>query len=216
MSETMSPTHLNPVNAPRRGMIGIPIQDTRAMIVDPETLAPLPDGEVGEIVVCGPQIMLGYWANPQADAEAFFSCQGQRFLRTGDLGFRESDGYYRIVDRLKRMINASGFKVWPSEIENIIYAHDEVQSCCVIASPDPYRGESVKALVKLRPGAKLSEAELIAWLRVRMATYKVPRTIEFVTNLPMTSTHKVDWRLLQDREKASVSLSEGHPPNRTV
>ena len=207
MSETMSPTHLNPMSAPRPGMIGITIQDTRALIIDPETFTPLPDGEVGEIAVSGPQIMLGYWANPEADAETFFEHQGQRFLRTGDLGLRESDGYFRLVDRLKRMINASGFKVWPTEIESVIYAHDAVQSCCVIASPDPYRGESVKALVQLRPGAELSAPALTTWLRERMAAFKVPRTIEFVGDLPLTATHKVNWRQLQEREKSSAAAN---------
>lgn len=204
MSETMSPTHLNPMDALQSGTIGIPAQNTLAMIIDPETLAPVADGEVGEIAVSGPQIMVGYWNRPEADAEAFFDHEGHRFLRTGDLGLRQPDGYYKIVDRLKRMINASGFKVWPTEVENLIYGHDAVEKCCVIASPDSYRGETVKALVLLRPDATLRADELIEWMRPQLAAFKLPRKVDFVDSLPLTASHKVDWRSLQEREAASA------------
>lgn len=200
MSETMSPTHLNPMTAAQSGTIGIPAQNTRSMIVDPDTLAPLSDGEIGEIVVSGPQVMIGYWNRPDADAETFFDHEGQRFLRTGDLGLRQPDGYFKIVDRLKRMINASGFKVWPSEVENLIYAHEAIDRCCVIAAPDSYRGETVKVLVQLRPGATLLADDLIDWMRPQLAAFKMPRKVEFVESLPLTASHKVDWRSLQDRE----------------
>jgi len=204
MSETMSPTHLNPIDAPQASTVGIPAQMTRSMIVDPDTLAPLPDGEVGELVVSGPQLMLGYWNRPAADAETFFSHDGQRFLRTGDLALRQADGYYRIVDRLKRMINASGFKVWPTEVEGVIFGHEAVEGCCVIAAPDAYRGETVKALIQLRPGARLTAEELTDWLRPQLAAFKLPRLVEFVGSLPRTASHKVDWRALQEREAAAA------------
>lgn len=204
MSETMSPTHLNPMNSLQSGTIGVPAQNTLAMIIDPDTLMPLADGEVGEIAVSGPQIMVGYWKRPDADAEAFFDHNGRSFLRTGDLGLRQPDGYYKIVDRLKRMINASGFKVWPTEIENLIYGHDAVENCCVIASPDSYRGETVKALILLRPGVTLEAEELIAWMRPHLAAFKLPRKVEFVDSLPLTASHKVDWRFLQERESAKA------------
>ncbi|MEP3331221.1 AMP-binding protein [Sedimentitalea sp.] len=204
LSETMSPTHLNPVDALETGTIGIPAQKTLAMIVDPDTLEPLPNGEVGEIAVSGPQVMIGYWNRPDADAEAFFQCDGHRFFRTGDLGLCRPDGYYSIVDRLKRMINASGFKVWPTEVENVIYGHNAVEKCCVIASPDRYRGETVKALVLVRKDATLEAADLIEWMRPQLAAFKLPRKVEFVESLPMTASHKVDWRSLQEREASSV------------
>ncbi|MDK3019776.1 AMP-binding protein [Pseudodonghicola flavimaris] len=205
MSETMSPTHLNPVRAPQAGTVGIPAQMTDAMIVDPETLAPLPDGEVGELVVSGPQLMRGYWNRPDADAETFFDHAGRRFLRTGDLALRQPDGYYRIVDRLKRMINASGFKVWPTEVEHVIFGHPAVEGVCVIAAPDPYRGETVKALVQLRRGEALTAEALIGWLGPHLARFKLPRQVEFVDSLPRTASHKVDWRLLQEREAARAT-----------
>lgn len=202
LSETMSPSHMNPLEAPRRGTIGIPIQNTLSMIVDPETLIPLANGEIGEIVVSGPQVMRGYWNNPKADAEAFFDHDGRRFLRTGDLGSRDPDGYFRVVDRLKRMINASGFKVWPTEVEGVLFGHEAVHACCVIASPDAYRGETVKAIVQLAPGKSATAEELIAWLRPRLAAFKVPKAVAFIDALPLTASHKVDWRRLQDEEKA--------------
>ena len=204
LSETMSPTHLNPINAPQRGTIGIPAHNTLAMIIDSDTLAPMPDGEVGEIAVSGPQVMVGYWNRPEADADAFFDHEGKRFFRTGDLGLRQPDGYFRIVDRIKRMINASGFKVWPTEVENLIYGHDAVEKCCVIASPDSYRGETVKALVLLQKGAALRADELIEWMRPQLAAFKLPRKVEFVESLPLTASHKVDWRSLQEREARTV------------
>lgn len=203
LSETMSPSHMNPLVGSRRGTIGIPIQNTLSMIIDPETLAPLPDGEVGEIVVSGPQVMRGYWNNPDADAKAFFDYHGQRYLRTGDLGTRDADGFFRMVDRVKRMINASGFKVWPKEVEGVLFGHEAVHACCVVASPDPYRGETVKAIVQLAPGMTATAAELTDWLRPRLAAFKLPRLIAFVADLPLTASHKIDWRQLQDREKAS-------------
>jgi fatty-acyl-CoA synthase len=204
LSETMSPSHMNPLVGSRRGTIGIPIQNTLSMIVDPETLAPLADGEVGEIVVSGPQVMRGYWNNPKADADAFFEYNGRRFLRTGDLGARDADGFFRVVDRLKRMINASGFKVWPTEVEGVLFGHEAVQACCVVASPDPYRGETVKAIVQLAAGKTATADELTEWLRSRLAAFKLPRSIAFVDELPLTASHKIDWRQLQEREKTSA------------
>jgi fatty-acyl-CoA synthase len=204
LSETMSPSHMNPLVGSKRGTIGIPIQNTLSMIVDPETLAPLGDGEVGEIVVSGPQVMRGYWNNPKADAEAFFEHDGRRYLRTGDLGVRDADGFFKMVDRLKRMINASGFKVWPTEVEGVLFGHEAVRACCVVASPDLYRGETVKAFVQLSAGKSATADELTEWLRPRLAAFKLPRSFTFVDELPLTASHKIDWRQLQEREKANA------------
>jgi len=200
LSETIAPTHLNPPDRPKPQCLGIPIHDTESRIVDPETLVELGPDAVGEIVVAGPQIMRGYWRQPEATAEAFFERDGLRFLRTGDLGRVDAEGYYYIVDRLKRMVNVAGYKVWPAEIEAMLYRHPQVQECCVIAAPDAERGEAVKAFVVRRPGATLDAEALIAWARGAMAIYKAPRLVEFVDSLPRSGSSKIDWRRLQEAE----------------
>lgn len=202
MTETMSPTHINPMAAPKRQCLGIAVHETDARVIDPDTCAELGVGETGEIVVCGPQVLRGYWNRPDADATSFIAIDGRRFLRTGDLGYRDGDGYFFAVDRLKRMINVSGFKVWPAEVEAAMYGHPAIKECCVISAPDGYRGETVKALVALHDSAKGSVApeEIVAWGRQLMASYKAPRIIEFVESLPRSESNKINWRSLQDAE----------------
>lgn len=204
MTETMSPTHINPMGAPKARCLGVPIHDTAALVVDADTLAELPDGEVGEIVVSGPQVCLGYLNRPDADAESFFERDGKRFLRTGDLGRRDAEGRFYAVDRLKRMINVSGFKVWPAELEAAFHEHPVISECCIVSMPDPYRGESVKAIVTLRPGAdpETAVADIMAWARREMAAFKAPKVVEVVAALPRSATNKIDWRQLQDAEWA--------------
>jgi fatty-acyl-CoA synthase len=202
MSETMAATHINPPQRPKPQCLGIPVFDVDARIIDPQTLQELPPGETGEIVVHAPQVMQGYWQQPEATREAFIEIDGKRFLRTGDLAYVDQEGYYFMVDRLKRMINASGYKVWPAEVEALMYRHPAVHEACVIAARDARRGETVKALVVLRAGQQEqpSEQELIDWCRAHMAAYKVPRRIEFVPALPKSGTGKILWRELQERE----------------
>jgi fatty-acyl-CoA synthase len=178
-------------------------------VIDPTTLEDLAVGEVGEIAISGPQVMRGYWQRPEADQETFFEREGRRYLRTGDLGRMDEDGYFHLVDRLKRMISVSGYKVWPAECEATLYRHPAVQECCVIAAPDSYRGETVKAFVVRRPGATLTADELIAWARTVMAAYKAPRLVEFVDSLPRSGSSKIDWRRLQDAEWARGGTSSG-------
>lgn len=206
LSETMAPTHINPPQQPRRQCLGIPIFDTDARVVNPETLAEVGVGEVGEIVVHGPQIFRGYWKNPQATRDAFIEMEGRPFFRTGDLGRVDGDGYYYIVDRLKRMINASGFKVWPAEVEAMLYRHPAIQEACVIATPDTTRGETVKAMIVLRPEdrAHVGIEDIVEWSRTQMAAYKIPRIVEFVEHLPKSATGKVQWRQLQEKEWANA------------
>lgn len=205
LTETVSPSHLNPVDRPKPQCLGVPVQETDARIIDPATLIELPQGETGEIVVAGPQVMRGYWNRPEATAEAFVTLDGERFLRTGDLARVDADGYFHMVDRLKRMISVSGFKVWPSEVEAVLYRHPAIQECCIVSAPDAYRGETVKAFVVRRPGMKLTAEELIAWSREAMAAYKVPRLVDFVAALPRTASNKLDWRRLQDAEWAKAA-----------
>src|SRR4029453_13009459 len=127
---------------------------------------------------------------------------GKRFLRSGDIGYHDEDGYFYVTDRLKRIINASGLKVWPAEIESLLYGHPAVQEACVISARDPHRGETVKALVVLRASARgtVTPQELTQWSRERMSAYKVPRVVEFVDELPKTATGKILWRELQVRQ----------------
>lgn len=200
MTETIAPTTANPVHLPQKQCGGIPVFNTDVFIGDPEDQSPVPQGDVGEILISGPQVMLSYWKNPVADAESFVTIEGQRFLRSGDLGYLDENGYLFIVDRLKRMINASGFKVWPTEVESTLYGHPAIEEACVIGANDPYRGETVKAVVVLKKGAALTPAELVSWAKDHMAAYKVPRLLEIVTSLPKSGSGKVLWRELQDAE----------------
>ena len=203
LTETAAPSHLNPPDRAKLQCLGIPFFSTDARVVDPTTLEPLPPGEVGEIVMHGPEVFNGYWKHPDATAAAFFELDGRRYFRSGDLGRMDEEGYFFITDRLKRMINASGFKVWPSEVELLLYRHPAVAEACIISARDEYRGETVKAVIVLRTEARgqTSAQDIIAWSREHMAAYKVPRQVEFVDSLPKSGSGKVMWRLLQEKEQ---------------
>jgi fatty-acyl-CoA synthase len=164
----------------------------------------MPTGEVGEIVTHGPQVFLGYWNKPEDTAQVFLEIDGKRFFRTGDLGRVDEDGYFFIVDRLKRMINASGYKVWPTEVESLMYQHPAVLEACVIGAKDAHRGETVKAVVVLRPEwrGRIESQAIIDWCRQNMAAYKSPRIVEFAESLPKSGAGKILWRELQEREAA--------------
>ena len=216
MTETASFLHANPVGREKPQCLGVPTQGVDSRVVDPATLAELPPGEVGELVTCAPQVMLGYWggtpeAVSPADEATFVTLDGKRFLRTGDLCAVDEDGYFFMRDRLKRMINASGFKVWPAEVENLLYAHPAIHEACVIAAPDARAGELVKAVVVLKTEARgsVSEADIVAWARTQMAVYKAPRAVQFVESLPKSGTGKILWRELQSAE-SSPSASPSH------
>ncbi len=207
LTETAAPTHANPPDRAKLQCLGIPIFGVDSRIVDPITLQELPLGEAGEIVSHGPMVFKGYWRHPEATAVAFIELDGKRFFRTGDLGRIDEEGYFFITDRLKRMINASGFKVWPAEVEALLYRHPAVQEACIIAARDAYRGETVKAVVVLRAEAlgKTSAQDIVDWSRSAMAAYKAPRIVEFVDALPKSGSGKVMWRLLQDRESGDAT-----------
>jgi fatty-acyl-CoA synthase len=201
LTETAAPSHSNPPDAPKQQCLGIPFMSTDARVIDPDTLAELGTGEQGEIVVHGPEVFEGYWQRPEATQAAFMELDGKRFFRTGDLGHVDADGYFFLTDRLKRMINASGFKVWPAEVEALMFRHPAIQEACVIGTRDAYRGESVKAVVVLRcTHAQTSEQEIIDWCRANMAAYKAPRAVQFVDALPKSGSGKVMWRALQEAE----------------
>ena len=207
LSETISQTHFNPPDRPKLQCLGIPAFDVDARVIDPETLEELGPNQVGEIICSGPQVLRGYWRRPEETEEVFLTRDGKRFLRTGDLGQYDDEGYYFMVDRLKRMINASGFKVWPAEVESILYKHPAVQEACVIGVSDPRRGETVKAFVVVRQEQRgtVSEEEIIEWSKGQMAAYKYPRMLQFVDALPRSGTGKILWRELQERERAAAS-----------
>ncbi|WP_328546433.1 AMP-binding protein [Streptomyces platensis] len=174
--------------------VGVPGADTVVRIIG-EDGRDLPFGEPGEIAVRGPQVVPGYWRRPDATAEALPDGE----LRTGDIGFMDRQGWLYVVDRKKDMINASGFKVWPREVEDVLYSHPAVREAAVVGVPDAYRGESVKAYVSLRPGTSPEPAELAAYCKERLAAYKYPRAVEILAELPKTTSGKILRRELRHR-----------------
>jgi fatty-acyl-CoA synthase len=206
LTETAAPSHSNPPDSPKQQCLGIPFMSTDARVVNPDTLQEVPQGESGEIVMHGPEVFNGYWKRPDATEAAFFELDGKRFFRSGDLGRVDEDGYFFMTDRLKRMINAAGFKVWPAEVEALMFKHPAIQEACIISSRDSYRGETVKAVVVLRASHKgqVSEADIIAWCRDNMAVYKAPTQVQFVDTLPKSGSGKVMWRMLQEAEAAKT------------
>lgn len=167
----------------------------------------MPPGESGEIITHGPQVFTGYWNKPEETEAAFVTIDGKRFFRTGDLGRVDEDGYFFIVDRLKRMINAAGFKVWPTEVESLLYRHPSVLEACIIGTKDAHRGETVKAFVVLRPEhrGQVEPDAIVAWARGQMAAYKVPRQVELIDALPKSGSGKILWRELQELDNARKS-----------
>lgn len=202
LTETAAPSHSNPPDATKQQCLGVPFMGVDARVVDPDTLKELPSGEAGEIVIHGPQVFSGYWKRPDATEAAFVEIEGQRFFRSGDLGRVDEDGYFYMTDRLKRMINASGFKVWPAEVEALMFRHPAIQEACIIAARDSYRGETVKAVIVLRPShvGVTTPQDIIDWCRDNMAVYKAPRLVEFVPALPKSGSGKVMWRALQEAQ----------------
>ncbi|MCU1683611.1 MAG: fadD [Amycolatopsis sp.] len=174
--------------------IGLPVPGTIVRILG-EDGTELPLGEPGEIAVEGPMVVPGYWNRP---AETAAALPGGRLL-TGDIGFMDTDGWLYVVDRKKDMINASGFKVWPREVEDVLYTHPSVREAAVVGVPDAYRGETVKAYVSVRPGSSADPADIVAYCRERLAAYKYPREVEVLTELPKTVSGKILRRELRDR-----------------
>jgi long-chain acyl-CoA synthetase len=172
--------------------VGVPGPGTMVRILD-DTGAEVPFGTPGEIAVSGPMVVPGYWNRPEESRAALPGGE----LLTGDVGFMDEDGWLYVVDRKKDMINASGFKVWPREVEDVLYTHPAIREAAVVGVPDPYRGETVKAYVSLRPGAGSDPAALVAYCRQRLAVYKAPREIEVLPELPKTATGKILRRELR-------------------
>jgi len=198
LSEASPVTHVNPINGKRKeGSVGVPVPNTDAMIVDPDTKIPLPTGEVGELAVRGPQVMQGYW-KLQEETEQILK---NGWLYTGDMGRMDDEGYFYIVDRKKDMIIAGGFNIFPREIEEVLYEHPKILEAAVIGVPDEYRGETVKAYIVCKPGQTLTPEEVIHFCRQKLASFKVPRLIEFRETLPKSNIGKVLKRVLIEEEK---------------
>ncbi|MEP9385257.1 class I adenylate-forming enzyme family protein [Nocardioides cheoyonin] len=200
LTETNSPSHAVPLGVrapvdPTSGAlsVGVPVFNTVVRILDDDGKE-APVGEVGEIVTSGPQVVPGYWQKPEATATSIPGGE----LHTGDVGFMDEQGWFYLVDRKKDMINAAGYKVWPREVEDVLYGHPAVREAAVVGVPDEYRGETVKAYVSLKPGSQVSPEELIAFAKERMAAYKYPRSIELLDELPKTTTGKILRRELRD------------------
>ena len=200
LSETAAASHINPPERSKPQCMGIPFIGVDSRIIDPETLMEVDTGITGEIILTGPQLFKEYWRQPVATRDAFIDLDGESFFRTGDLGYVDEEGYFFFVDRLKRMINASGYKVWPAEVEALMHAHPDIQEVCIIASPDERRGETVKAIIIPNKQSSPSADEIRNWCREQMASYKVPRLISFTASLPRTGSGKVLWRALQESE----------------
>lgn len=205
LTEASPVTHSNPIWGKRiTGSIGLPWPDTDCRIIDPATGEALPQGEVGELAVKGPQVMKGYWNRPEDTAAVL----RDGWLLTGDMGYMDEEGYFYIVDRKKDMIIAGGYNIYPREVEEVLFEHPAIQEAAVIGVPDPYRGETVKAFVVFKQGQQASEEELEQHCRQRLAAYKIPRQYEVRADLPKTMVGKVLRRQLQDEDKKRRDAEE--------
>ena len=203
LTETTSPSHGVPADAEAPVdetsgalSVGVPVYNTVVRIVGDDG-QDVPPGEIGEIVTTGPQVVPGYWGKPEETERAIPGGA----LHTGDVGYMDEAGWFYIVDRKKDQINAGGYKVWPREVEDVLYEHAAVREAAVVGVPDEYRGETVKAFVSLRPGRSVTAEELIAFTKERMAAYKYPRQVEFLDEIPKTVTGKLLRRELRARKQ---------------
>ena len=204
LSETSPVTHSTPQLAYRKmGTIGLPFPDTDVKIVDVETgTKELPAGKAGELCVCGPQVMKGYWNRPDETASALrMHDDGRVWFHTGDVAVMDDEGYTSIVQRKKDMIIVDGYNVYPSEVEAVLYAHPAVRLAAVIGIPDAYHGEVVKACIALRPGATTTPDEIVAHCRRELTDYKIPRQVEIRDTLPMSAVGKILYRVLRDEHQ---------------
>ncbi|HXJ62108.1 MAG TPA: long-chain fatty acid--CoA ligase [Verrucomicrobiae bacterium] len=209
LTEASPVTHVNPLDgSARKGSIGKVIACTQARIMDVETgRRELPDGEPGEIVIKGPQVMKGYWQKPEETARVL----RRGWLYTGDIAKRDADGFFYIVDRKKDLIIAGGFNIYPREVEEVLFEHPRIQEAVVVGVPDPYRGETVKAFVVVKPGPAPSSEEIVCFCRERLAAYKVPRQIEFRESLPKSGVGKYLRRQLRAEAIAAAAANSLSP-----
>jgi long-chain acyl-CoA synthetase len=204
LTETTAPSILTPLGSrapvdPTSGAlsVGLPVQGVDVTVVDKDTRHPVPPGDVGELVIAGPMVVPGYWEKPEESRHAM---PGGR-LHTGDIGFMDADGWVFVVDRAKDQINASGYKVWPREVEDVLYQHPKVKEAAVIGRPDEYRGETVAAYIVATGGEPPAAEELDRFCRERLSAYKCPRSFDLLPELPKTLSGKVLRRELREREQ---------------
>jgi long-chain acyl-CoA synthetase len=200
MSETAGASHLNPASRVKPGSFGCPIPDMQAAVMDTETLEFVAPGETGELVLSGPNVMLGYWQRPEENARAFLEKNGVRWMRTGDIVRMDAEGYFQFYDRAKDLIKFKGLSIFAKDIEDVLYGHPQVKAAGVIGVPDPAVGQRIKAIVVLQGDArgKVSEDEIKAYCRQQLAEYKVPHFVEFRGELPKTDVGKVSRRELRE------------------
>jgi long-chain acyl-CoA synthetase len=200
LSETASLSHLNPLQRPKTGSFGCPVTNMRAAVINPETLEFTAEGETGELVLDGPNVMLGYWNRPQETTRAFVEKDGTRWLRTGDIVRMDGEGYFHFYDRSKDLIKCKGYSIFAKDVEDVLYGHPQVKAAGVIGVSDPSVGQRIKAIVVLQADArgKLSEDEIKAYCRQQLAEYKVPHIVEFRGELPKTDVGKVSRRELRE------------------
>lgn len=204
LSETCATSHVNPLHRPKTGSFGCPIPGMQAAVIDPDNLEFISPGDTGELVLCGPNVMQGYWKRPEESARAFVEKGGVRWMRTGDLVRMDDEGYFHFYDRSKDLIKFKGYSIFAKDVEDVLYAHPQVKAAGVIGVPDPAVGQRIKAIVVLQGDArgKLSEDEIKAYCRSSLAEYKVPHIVEFRGELPKTDVGKVSRRELRDETKA--------------
>jgi len=207
LSETCAASHVNPFHRPKSGSFGCPLPGVLAALIDPETRSFVPQGETGELVLSGANVMQGYWQRPDENANAFIEAAGVRWLRTGDIVRMNDEGYFQFYDRAKDLIKHKGYSIFAKEVEDVLYAHPQVKAAGVIGVPDPAAGQLIKAIVVLHGDArgKLSEEDIRAFCRERLAEYRVPHLIEFRGELPKTDVGKVSRRELRDEHSPSPS-----------
>jgi long-chain acyl-CoA synthetase len=211
LTETTSPSHATPLGAaapvdPRSGAlsVGVPVFNTVVRVLDDEG-NPVPVGEPGELAISGPQVIECYWNRPEQTAETIVNGE----LLTGDVGYMDADGWFYVIDRKKDMINASGYKVWPREVEDFLYGHPAVREAAVVGIPDSYRGETVKAYVSLKDRQECTPQELVDFCQRGMAAYKYPREVEIVDEIPKTLTGKILRRSLRSVSESFVPQVDG-------
>jgi long-chain acyl-CoA synthetase len=200
LSETCATSHLNPPHRPRTGSFGCPIPDVQAAVMDPETLQFVPQGTTGELVLAGPNVMLGYWNRPEETARAFVEQAGTRWMRTGDIVRMDEEGYFHFYDRSKDLIKYKGYSIFAKDVEDVLYGHPQVKAAGVIGVPDASVGQRIKAIVVLQGEArgKITEDEIKTYCRQQLAEYKVPHIVEFRGELPKTDVGKVSRRELRE------------------
>jgi len=204
LSETAAISHINPIDRPKTGSFGCPVELVEAAIINAETLEFTAPGETGELVLAGPNVMAGYWNRPEDTAKAFVERDGRRWLRTGDIVRMDEEGYFHFYDRSKDLIKFKGYSIFAKDVEDVLYGHPQVKAAGVIGVSDPAVGQRIKAIVVLQGDArgKVSADEIKAYCRQSLAEYKVPHIVEFRGELPKTDVGKISRRELRDEGAA--------------